>query len=208
MAAPITHLVLTNKVYDKFFSDKDKAQFLVGTSFPDIRYLKEIDRDKTHLDVTSIEDVKQEGSFKAGMLFHNLLDHKREEFLLSKNIYSLCPESKWLTQAVKFAEDKLLYTKITDWKPYADYFNDILEQELTFDVAEIHLEHWHRTLKDYFSQDPTPESRSAFGHALSFPQNVVDEIELVFNMIVNIAEVKTYTGNLYNDFENIISARS
>jgi len=38
MAAPATHIILANKLYKNHFSDKDFAKFIVGTSFPDIRY--------------------------------------------------------------------------------------------------------------------------------------------------------------------------
>lgn len=48
MATPITHIVLTEKVFEKFFKDKTRKDFFIGTSFPDIKYLKVIDRDKSH----------------------------------------------------------------------------------------------------------------------------------------------------------------
>jgi len=40
MAAPITHIALTEKIFDKFFKDKKRKDFFIGTLFPDIRYLK------------------------------------------------------------------------------------------------------------------------------------------------------------------------
>ena len=55
MAAPITHIVLASKVYDQFFSNFSKKDFLIGTSFPDIRYLKVIDRNTTHFNGLSFK---------------------------------------------------------------------------------------------------------------------------------------------------------
>jgi len=46
MAAYITHIVLTDKIFDKHFSNKNKAEFYIGTSFPDIRYLGVIKKRK------------------------------------------------------------------------------------------------------------------------------------------------------------------
>lgn len=45
MAAPLTHLVLAERIFQKHFSDQHRKVFLQGTSFPDIRYLGVIDRD-------------------------------------------------------------------------------------------------------------------------------------------------------------------
>lgn len=84
MAAPITHVVLTAKIFDNFFQDKVKKDFFIGTLFPDIRYLKVIDRDQTHFSNLSISDLKTEDSFLAGMKFHSMIDVVREKFILMK----------------------------------------------------------------------------------------------------------------------------
>ena len=65
MAAPITHIALTEKIFDKFFKNKTRKDFFIGTSFPDIRYLKVIDRDKTHYDDLSVADLGNDASFSA-----------------------------------------------------------------------------------------------------------------------------------------------
>lgn len=204
MAAPITHIALSNKIYDKLFSDKDKQAFFVGTCFPDIRYLKVIDRNKTHLSVSSIDQIYKEEPFTTGLLFHNLLDRTREDFLVSRNVYSLCPESKYVTQAVESLEDKRLYGKILDWTPFINYFKNILEQELKLGVDTKHLEHWHRTLQDYFLEKPSKKSRNNFANALSVPQEVVNEIENVVNIIENVPEVTKYIEDLYDGFEELL----
>ena len=81
MAAPITHIVLTDKIFQNHFKDKNKADFYTGTVFPDIRYLGVIDRNKTHFKNLKISDVKKETSFWAGFKFHSFLDEAREKFL-------------------------------------------------------------------------------------------------------------------------------
>ena len=35
MAAPITHIVLSEKVFDKYFKDKDKKEFITGIGMPE-----------------------------------------------------------------------------------------------------------------------------------------------------------------------------
>jgi hypothetical protein len=49
MATPITHILLTDKVYEEHFKDCDKKEFFLGTILPDIRYLdKSISRESMH----------------------------------------------------------------------------------------------------------------------------------------------------------------
>ena len=86
MAAPITHIALTEKIFNNIFHNYDKKEFIIGTSFPDIRYLGTIDREKTHLSVNNLENINDKSSFISGMKFHALVDKVREDFLLSRNI--------------------------------------------------------------------------------------------------------------------------
>lgn len=77
MAAPITHIVLTKKIYKQHFSEKSFDEFIIGTSLPDIRYLKTVDRDKTHFPTSMLNEIKQEQSFTAGLKFHSIVDRVR-----------------------------------------------------------------------------------------------------------------------------------
>ena len=129
MAAPITHIALTEKIFDKFFKDKIRKDFFIGTSFPDIRYLKVIDRDKTHYDGLSVSGLKNDESFSAGVKFHSILDHVREKYIVENDIYSLCPDSKYITQSLKILEDEIFYRHIKDWTVYIGYLNEILQAE-------------------------------------------------------------------------------
>lgn len=62
--------------------------FLVGTLFPDIRYITHFPREKTHFNVNSLKEVGETSSpFDAGMKFHAWVDRVREEFVISSGIY-------------------------------------------------------------------------------------------------------------------------
>ncbi len=97
MAAPITHIVLTQKIFDKYFRRLDHQLFFIGTLLPDIRYLGVIDRKETHYKNLSIKDLNGEKSFLAGLKFHSILDEVREKFIIENDIYSLCMDSKYIT---------------------------------------------------------------------------------------------------------------
>ena len=112
MAAPITHIVLSGKIFDKYFSNFSKEEFFIGTSFPDIRYLGIIDRHKTHFSNASLQEIKQKNSFWAGLLFHSFVDAKEIEYMKLNKIYSLMPHLKHVGHSFKFFEDELLYDKL------------------------------------------------------------------------------------------------
>jgi hypothetical protein len=116
MAAPIMHIVLAIKVLALLPATIDKAAFIVGTSFPDIRYRAHIDRDVTHIEPVSWKMVAEEqNSFRAGMLFHNLVDILRIHYFepLFYDRYSLEQYtpiySKLFPLLMKEAEDVFLY---------------------------------------------------------------------------------------------------
>lgn len=205
MAAPITHVALTEKIFNNIFHNYDKKEFIIGTSFPDIRYLGTIDREKTHLSVNNLENINDKSSFISGMKFHALVDKVREDFLLSRNIYSFCPESKYLTQSIKFVEDKILYEKISDWPVYQNYLDNILQDEIESGAGEETVTQWHNLLKNYFANKPNEESIRNFVVKINLPENVAEEIINNVNIIEQIPEVTSYIKDLYNDFEGLLN---
>ncbi|MEA2092363.1 MAG: hypothetical protein U9P61_00025 [Patescibacteria group bacterium] len=176
MAAPITHIALTEKIFDKFFKDKIRKDFFIGTSFPDIRYLKVIDRDKTHYNRLSITDLGNDESFLAGVKFHSILDHAREKFIVENDTYSLCPESKYITQSLKILEDEIFYQHVKDWNVYAEYLNEILQAERGYGITEKNLKKWHSLLQQYFQWQPDNDAVRSFMLGIDFAEEIADEI--------------------------------
>ena len=88
MPAPVTHILLALSILP-LLPGKDAQEFLLGTSFPDIRYLGVIDRKKTHDPKPSWQKVMQEkSSFKAGMEFHALADKIHDKYMSSHEYMS------------------------------------------------------------------------------------------------------------------------
>ncbi len=130
MPAPITHIVLADKVFDKYFFDKDRKEFFIGTSFPDIRYYDNLDREKTHQDGLSIEEIVKESSFLAGMHFHSFVDEKWGNFYRRLEDHQLYLEPLQVSAvALKFFEDERLYGHFSGWGQVADFFDGALEEE-------------------------------------------------------------------------------
>ncbi len=206
MAAQITHIVLTNKIFDKFFQDKIKKDFFVGTSFPDIRYLGVIDRDKTHYQNLTIKDLEKDDSFLAGLKFHSILDTAREEFIVKNNIYDLCPKSQYITQSIKLLEDEILYDYIENWEEYIKYFDEILAEEKKFSISDKNLEKWHDILKQYFQEKPSQEKTKKLLLNIGFKDEAANEINENISQIKNNDKIIDIIKNLYNNFNSIIES--
>lgn len=170
MASQTTHVILSELVYGTHFSHLDERDFIVGTLFPDIRYLKVIERSATHIEGVSLADVKEEpNAFLAGMKFHNLVDQIREEFMVSRNMYEFCPEFKYVTQSVKLLEDERYYAMLGDWPHIISYLDGLIEEEAGYGIPAMSLEKWHGLLREYFMHPPTDHSRERFLCGLDFP---------------------------------------
>lgn len=208
MAAAITHIVLTEKLYETHFSGKSIGEFIIGTSLPDIRYLGVIEREKTHFPNTTLDEIKQENSFMSGLKFHSLVDRVRENFLLTNDLYSKCPESKFITQSIKFLEDSMLYTKIDGWEKYIKLFEEVLPNELELGLARESVAYWHKTLQNYFSKQPDNDSVEVFVRRINLGQEVANEIKENIQIISEIPKVVDYINSLYTQFYDLVLEKS
>lgn len=204
MAAAITHIVLAKKVFPLYFFNLDQGEFLVGTSFPDIRYLGVIERDKTHIQNSSLKEIAGKSAFEAGLYFHSLVDEVREKFMVSKNIYSLCPSSKYITQSLKLFEDELLYNKIHDWQEISSFFNTILNEEVVFGLKKEDVMCWHGALKKYVTQAPTAVSRAIFVADIKLPASMGKEINAVIDNLKNNDKIHQIIYQFYDSFDSLL----
>lgn len=156
MAAPIAHIFCALSLLSSNAITIDNVtDFIIGTSFPDIRYLRVIERDKTHVkNVTWNDVINAPNSFEKGRLLHCLLDEVREEFIEQNNLYEFIPNSPFRTQILKFYEDIILYEMIKSWPQINHYFDTIIPEEIVYDININDLKMWHNILKDYCSQQP------------------------------------------------------
>lgn len=204
MAAPITHIVLADKIFDKYFPKNDKKQFYVGTSFPDIRYLGVIDRERTHFSHQTLKELVDSDLFIAGAKFHSLVDEVREKYMKDKGLYPLFPESKFLTQAVKIFEDRVLYSEIENWGEIIHFFDEIQAGELKYNLSEKDIERWHSLLRNYFSQPPNKDLViEKFISDMSRPKEMSNEIIRVLGNIKQVDIATKIVKDFYNDFERL-----
>jgi hypothetical protein len=207
VANQITHIVLAEKLSDRLFSIFDREAFLIGTVFPDIRYLKVIERDKTHFKGLSFQDILDEkNSFIAGMKYHSLVDEVREKYMIENGVYTFIPPSKYITQALKIFEDEVLYQNVLDWVQVISFLDKILADEtsLVEDVGKIKM--WQSLMQEYFKQTPTDTSRQNFILGLGFSLEIVNEINELIKEMRRIPEIREIILNLYESWNSLVKA--
>lgn len=204
MAGPIGHIVLTAKIFDTFFGHLSKKDFFIGTCFPDIRYLRVIEREKTHFNRVSLHKIQNKSSFMAGVQFHSLVDDVREKYMDIHSIYSLLPKSNYITQAVKIYEDELYSSSINDWNEYRDYLNEILPEQLNFGIQREAIHRWHSLLQQYFAHGSNRSSVQLLCAEFGFPDEVVTEIFNSIAVIKSNEDVQHIIHSFYENFHSLL----
>lgn len=204
MAAPATHILLAQRVFQKYFSTQNPQDFYVGTSFPDIRYLGHIDRQQTHFTSPVLAELTTLPAFEAGLKFHALVDVVRENFVRSRNAYSLVPESPYLTQALKLFEDQVLYERIATWPEIVGLFDEVLPAETAYPVPLTDIQNWHRFLQAYLSHQPDSQSIRTFVAAIGRPAEMAEEMIRLVEVMKQSQELKQIVVEMYENFEQLL----
>lgn len=206
MANQITHIVLAEKMSDELFKKFDKEDFLVGTVFPDIRYLKIIEREKTHFNGLSFKDILDEqNSFTAGLKYHSLVDELREKYIIEKGIYSLVPDSKFITQALKIYEDEILYSKVSDWDEVIRFLDKVLPEETELTAQSDGVQRWHSLMQEYFKESPTDISRKSFVLGLGYSEDIAIEVNKLVDHMRQISKVREIILDLYESWDFLLN---
>ncbi|MFH0852681.1 MAG: hypothetical protein V1845_03710 [bacterium] len=118
MPGPITHLAYAERYLRKNPS-RDLKKFILGTIFPDIRYIAKIERDLTHKKFRPDLNLSAIDSFKAGWKLHIYLDSQWNKIVKTSRFY--CPGNKdnlLVWTAAKIIEDRIDRKKISDLAKY------------------------------------------------------------------------------------------
>lgn len=159
-AAPVVHIYLAEKwmtLHCPNYSEVDRKAFLVGTLFPDIRYLGVISRSDTHELGVKLEDIlNAKTPFFSGKKLHCYIDEQRENLVKEWKIYHKLPEMTHEQRAtfLKLVEDEILFSK-SDWKEARDALNKIEAEEMTYEIKGDDVQLWHAILIQYLSMRPS-----------------------------------------------------
>jgi len=156
-AGPMTHLFL-GESYCSFSGDSEEKteEFLVGTLFPDIRYIAHFARARTHPVVRDLQEVAQSSSnFYAGIKFHAWVDIIREEFVEKSGIYqAVIPYAKGHEATLlKFIEEEIL-ADFYDGQKWSYLFDQVGESERSF-ATDNQIERWHSMIQYSMAYRPS-----------------------------------------------------
>ena len=159
-AAPIFHATVAQMWLDHFeeYTEEEKRAFMLGTLFPDIRYIAKISRSKTHEKGLTIKDLLQiKDPFTKGMKLHSFVDEVRNNYV---DAHFLPHEYRHLAYApqthIKVLEDEVLYFQNKcDKKAIGAFLTHSLKEEESFGITAQVVQEWHEQLSECFLHPPS-----------------------------------------------------
>lgn len=154
------HVALGQKwlaIYAPNYSDEEKKLFMLGTVFPDIRYLGVIKRSQSHFKGVTLEKVYQATTpFQRGMLFHSFVDEFRDKLSRQRGLEKQFIDipQRYRSPFLKLIEDQIIHEKY-DWAQFRLFLASIPEEEKAFGIEMRSLTEWHTGLTLYFSALPS-----------------------------------------------------
>jgi hypothetical protein len=150
-AGPVMHLWVAERFCSIYGIEDPKIikEIIIGTEFPDIRYISSLKREETHFNITDIKEVWNcLTPFELGMRLHSWLDNVRESFI-SKTVYDEVSlfSHNFSATLLKFIEEEGL-SDIYDGSKWGYLFEEPLPQEVYL-VNEDTVLRWHNIL--YYS---------------------------------------------------------
>ena len=204
MATHVTHIVLTDSIYEEFFPDCSKKEFILWTILPDIRYLdKTIPREKYHMKDVSLDAVLwQKDCFQKWIYFHSLVDQVRDNFYISKWIYTFWWDEDFIV-ALKLFEDQYFYNKIKKRDEYLKLFDDI-PYEKAPDIKKESLDTRYMMIKEWIMESPNNTARRIFQKQLGLSEEYTNRINNIIGKIEKDEKLLRIIDELYESFKELI----
>jgi hypothetical protein len=207
MAASQTHIVFAERIRLKHFPEMDRADYLVGTLFPDIRLLGSMPRERTHVTGVRLKDAAEAPTpFFTGMLIHSLVDEVRHDYMYNNGMYTK-KRPKWAAEKPgKFLEDELRREEIADWDVIAAYFGEPRPEELTYEATDSEIRRWHNLQADYIRVRPSKKSRHRLIWSI-YPSRGALLMQKGIDWLHSDPEVHQILERFNDEFMNLVEAR-
>jgi len=207
MPWPVTHILIADKVYDRYFSHLVHKEFILGTCFPDIRYPAKIERERTHINHILLTQIQNQSPFRAGLLFHSLVDGFWNAYIRKHSdlLFSVIPYNRIMFHTMKILQDGYLYSMLRDWNEIVAYFITILPEELEFGASEDMVQRWHEMLAHYLSKPPDQDDLQML--SLSLPPNSVIEINKYYSAYQNDPALSQIMVAFYEGVDDFLTGK-
>ncbi len=213
-AGPIMHAYLGLKWLEHFapeYEEAAKREFILGTLFPDIRYIGKIPRNHTHIKKISLAKIsKTKTPFEQGMQFHSYVDNIRFHFLKHHKIqkqFNQLPK-KHKSIFIKLAEDQAIFDE-SNWFSIKKYLINPCEAEENFELNSATITKWHLGLTFYFNALPSTllSQISMFDKGiLMLDAETVNDWSQLLKSYVKDENFKQYVNELIQYFDKQLQA--
>jgi hypothetical protein len=209
-AASLFHVMIAEKWIQRFesFSEQEKRAFMIGTLFPDIRYIADLPRSKTHVYHLSVKEIRAiKDPFLKGMRVHAFVDETRERFLKNNPIWDELKEYPGDSILfLKLLEDELLYPT-HDSSYISTYLETVENAEIDFGIPLPLVQEWHECLRLSLILRPSKLfQRLATTHS-KFSKLSDDTIVLLGTYLPKHRDnekVKQYLCVLFSEFDKLL----
>lgn len=204
MPWPATHILIAEKFFDQHFGHLNRKHFILGTCFPDIRYPAKIERGLTHFSSVSLSEIQSQSAFKAGLLFHSLVDGMWNIYIgeHEARLLSEIPHNRPMFHTMKILQDYYLYGKLDDWQRVTSYFGSVLPEEHTFGIIDTMVTRWHEMLGHYLLKPPNIEDLTML--SVSLPAALVGEIRTYYQQYQENATLIEILPGFYDQAERLL----
>lgn len=184
MPWPAAHILIAEEFLDTSHSCLDRKKFIIGTSFPDIRYPAKLERGQTHFGQPTIHKILSEDAFKAGMLFHSLVDSLWNiEFHHQAYFKTHLPHNPAMMHTLKILQDIYVYDRLKKWGQISGYFKETIPEEDQFGAPKSMVKRWHQVMSNYLEKPPNFEDINML--EMSLPPEMVGEIRSYYQVYHN-----------------------
>ncbi len=181
---------------------------MIGTLFPDIRYLGVIKRTQTHeKGVTIPKLLEKQSEFNKGKRLHAFVDKAREHLVIKWKIYQKLEHIPGQKKAtfLKLLEDEILFNN-QDWKDVRRYLDYLHPEEKSFGIKDDDLRRWHKNQLRSFRAPPSVYLKYLSMFRLGFANVPADIVEIWSNLLPEYAKdpsMQEYVKNLMTEFDKI-----
>lgn len=214
-AGPVTHAYLAEKWnhYQGHYKEAKKDSFILGTLFPDIRYLGVIERTETHVENPTLKSVTKESNpFLQGKTLHAFVDEEREKVTKRWNIYehlNHIPGQKYKTTFLKLLEDEIFFQKQA-WALVKNALEVVDENEKQYKISDENLIKWHELLIKAFTESPSEHLRTLAKrdkYMFDVPPKVIRRWSKILPKLAKDPFILSYVNDLDNHFEKLFSVK-
>ncbi len=204
MPWPVTHILIAEKYYQHRFKHLNHQRFIVGTCYPDIRYPAKIEREQTHLAGLPLCEIVRQTPFKAGLLFHCMVDGAWNHYIREyhQDLFEEIPHTRAMFHTMKILQDLYLYRKLDDWGRIANYFKMMFPEEFQYGASRPMVRRWHGMLVHYLKKPPNIDDLNMLN--MSLPPDLVSEISIHFQKYRENPTLKDVMTGFYDQVDTLM----